>query len=210
MNAPLLASTLFGSPVAIGGASERLEDLGVVKEDESWRIVAVRTKRGDARLTSWSSDGGISASADGHAAEATWLRDALFDRQIVDLEGRRVIRVGDVVLRSLGDHLEVAAVEVGAAAVLRRLGLPRLAARLDPQLLEIQHLHVPQAAAGGLLLDASRERLEQLEAETVTDLLSRLPVPVAEHAVRKSRHRDAVRHHARNRRRRPRNPRAPR
>ena len=139
-----------------------------------------------------------------------WLREALFDRQIVDVQGRRVIRVGDVVLRAQGDGLEVEAVEVGAAAVLRRLGLARLAARFEPQLLPIQHLHVPGEAAGALLLDAPREQLEQLETATVTSLLSRLPVPVAEQATRSSRHRDAVARHARLRRRHRGYPRTPR
>jgi hypothetical protein len=207
--APLLASRLFGVPVAVDDASDRLVDLGVVKDGDSWRIAAVRTRRGDATFLSWSPEG-ISATAAGDMAGATWLRDALFDRQIVDLAGRRVIRVGDVVLRTDGGALEVAAVEVGAAAVLRRLGLGRLAARLEPQLLSIDRLHVPGEAAGALLLDAPRERLEELEAETVTSLLSRLPVPLAEHAVRRSRHREALARHTRKRRRRRRYRRMPR
>lgn len=201
MAAPILASTIFGAPVAVDDASERLVDLGVVRAGDSWRIAAVRTHRRDAAFVSWSAEG-IAATAAGEDVEATWLRDALFDRQIVDLEGRRVIRVGDVVLRADADGLEVAAVEVGAAAVLRRLGLARLAARLKPQLLPIDRLHVPGEAAGALLLDAPRERLEELEATAVTNLLSRLPVPVAEHAVRTSRHREALAHHTQKRRRR--------
>ena len=152
-------------------------------------------------FTGWEA-GRISATASADAIDAVWLREALFDRQIVDLDGRRVIRVGDVVLHAEGGRLDVVAVEVGAAAVLRRLGFVRLAARFEPQLLAIDRLHVPSAAAGPLLLDAQRERFEELETETVTELLSRLPVPVAEHAVRESRHRTAVARNNRTRRRR--------
>ena len=209
MTQPLLASTLFGAPVAVDGERERLNDLGVVKADESWRIVAVRTKWRDAALKSWSPEL-IEATAQGDVGSVVWLREALFDRQIVDLQGRRVIRVGDVVLRADGAVLEVAAVEVGAAAVLRRLGLVRLAARFEAQLLPIHHLHVPGEAAGALLLDAPRAQLEQMESETVANLLSRLPVPVAEHATRASRHRDAVARVARARRRYRGYPRTPR
>jgi hypothetical protein len=210
VNAPILASKLFGTRVVIDGAHERLRDLGVVREGDSWRVVAVRTHSRDAALTAWR-DGHLTATATGaDISGATWLREALFDRQIVDLDGRRVIRVGDVVLRDGGDRLEVAAVEVGAAAVYRRLGFAWLAARLDPQLLAIDRLHLAGAAAGGLLLDASRERLEKLDSATVTSLLARLPVPVAEKAVATSRHRDAVRAHIRRRRRRRRFRRAPR
>ncbi len=205
----LLASTLFGMPVEIDGRLERLCDLGVVKAGDSWLITAVRSHRHDARLVRWSPTGAV-ATRDGEVDEPTWLRESIFDRQIVDLAGRRVIRVGDVLLRPEGDLLAVAAVEVGAAAVIRRLGLAALAARIRPQLLPIEHLHVPGEWGEALLLDASRAQLEQFESGSVTGLLSRLPVAAAEHAVRRSRHRDAVARHARSLRRRPRNPRAPR
>jgi hypothetical protein len=201
VSAPILACTTFGLPVVIDGASERLTDLGVVRSGEAWRIGAVRTGRRELIFTGWEA-GRVSATASAGPIDAVWLREALFDRQIVDLDGRRVIRVGDVVLHAEGARLDVVAVEVGAAAVLRRLGFVRLAARFEPQLLAIDRLHVPSAGAGPLLLDAQRERFEELETETVTELLSRLPVPVAEHAVRESRHRTAVARNNRTRRRR--------
>jgi hypothetical protein len=206
VDTPILASSLFGAPVTVDGECERLVDLGVVKAGASWRIATVRTHRHDAAFTGWSA-GRVSATAEIAHGAATWLREALFDRQIVDLDGRRVIRIGDVVLRADGDQLDVVAVEVGAAAVLRRLRLARLAARLEPQLLAIDRLHLPSAAAGALLLDGPRERFEQLDTGTVTDLLSRLPLPVAENAVQGSRHRDAVTRDGRIRRRRHRYPR---
>jgi hypothetical protein len=206
--APILASSLFGRPVVIDGASERLRDLGVVREGESWRVVAVRSHGRTAAFSAWV-DGGITATAEAGAIEATWLREALFDRQIVDLAGRRVTRVGDVVLRADGERLEVAAVEVGAAAVLRRLGFARLARRLEPRLLGIDRLHLAGEAAGALLLDAPRRRLEELDSDTVAELLSRLPVAAAETTVRRSRHRDAVARHASRRRLRRRYPRTP-
>lgn len=209
VSARIFACTLFGAPVAIDGASERLVDLGVVRAGASWRIVAVRTHRREAAFTGWM-PGRVSATDHAGAIDVTWLREGLLDRQIVDLDGRRVIRVADVVLSADGDHLEVIAVEVGAAAVLRRLGFARLAARIEPQLLAIDRLQLATAAAGPLLLDAQRARLEQLEGETVTDLLSRLPVPVAENAVRESRHREAVARDDQKRRRRRRYPRTPR
>jgi hypothetical protein len=204
----VLASSLFGTVVEIDGARERLRDLGVVREGEAWRIVAVRTRRGAARLTAWA-PGRITATGAEAPAGAIWLREALFDRQIVDLTGRRVTRVGDVVLQGGGERLEVAAVEVGAAAVLRRLGLARLAAPIEPRLLAIDRLHLAGEAAGALLLDAPRRTLEELDSETVTGLLARLPVRAAERAVRRSRHREAVARHFHRRRRRHRFPRTP-
>jgi magnesium transporter len=53
------------------------------------------------------------------------LKGDLLDRQIVDLEGRKVIRVNDVGLDEVEGSLRVMAVDVGAAGLLRRLGIER-------------------------------------------------------------------------------------
>jgi hypothetical protein len=208
VNDRIPASEIFGTAVSVDGVADRVADLGVVRADGSWRVAAVRTRRGVATVTG-RREGALAATAHGAHPPATWLREALLDRQIVDLDGRRVVRVGDVVLEQRGDALEVVAVEVGLAALARRLGLTRLARRLEPRLLPIDRLHLASAAAGSLLLDAPRDRLEQLDEATVTSLLARLPVAAAEHAVRASRHRGAVAAHALARRRRRRYPRTP-
>src|SRR5262245_15637920 len=51
------------------------------------------------------------------------LRLDLLDKQIVDLEGRKVIRVNDVRLDEVDGRLRVVAVDVGAAGLVRRLGM---------------------------------------------------------------------------------------
>jgi magnesium transporter len=51
------------------------------------------------------------------------LKANLLDKQIVDLEGRKVIRVNDVRLDIVEGRLRVVAVDVGAAGLLRRIGI---------------------------------------------------------------------------------------
>ncbi len=51
------------------------------------------------------------------------LKGDLLDKQIVDIEGRKVIRVNDVSLDEVEGSFRVVAVDVGAAGLLRRLGL---------------------------------------------------------------------------------------
>jgi magnesium transporter len=53
------------------------------------------------------------------------LKADLLDKQIVDIEGRKVIRVNDVSLDEIEGRLRVVAVDVGAAGLLRRLGIER-------------------------------------------------------------------------------------
>jgi len=51
------------------------------------------------------------------------LNRELLDKQIVDVDGRKVVRVNDLKMAPTGDHLRLIAVDVGLAGLLRRLGL---------------------------------------------------------------------------------------
>ncbi len=51
------------------------------------------------------------------------LKADLLDRQVVDLDGRKVIRVNDVSLDEVDGRLRLVAVDVGAAGLLRRVGI---------------------------------------------------------------------------------------
>ena len=51
------------------------------------------------------------------------LKANLLDKQIVDIEGRKVIRVNDISLDDVEGRLRLVAVDVGAAGLLRRLGI---------------------------------------------------------------------------------------
>jgi magnesium transporter len=50
-----------------------------------------------------------------------WLD--LQDKQIVDVEGRKIVRVNDIQLAPVRERLRLVAVDVGLAGILRRLGL---------------------------------------------------------------------------------------
>nr|MDQ3554261.1 PRC-barrel domain-containing protein [Chloroflexota bacterium] len=47
----------------------------------------------------------------------------LQDKQIVDIDGRKVVRVNDLRLDHIEGRLHLVAVDVGAAGILRRLGI---------------------------------------------------------------------------------------
>jgi CBS domain-containing protein len=51
------------------------------------------------------------------------LAQDLRDKQIVDIDGRRVVRVNDLRLDEIDGRLHLVAVDVGAAGLLRRLGI---------------------------------------------------------------------------------------
>jgi len=55
------------------------------------------------------------------------LVEDLLDKQIVDVDGRKVVRINDLELAMTGGTLRVVAAEVGVAGLLRRLGAGRVA-----------------------------------------------------------------------------------
>ncbi|MBC5805856.1 MAG: magnesium transporter [Candidatus Eremiobacter antarcticus] len=57
------------------------------------------------------------------AGDQLLLSKQLLDKQIVDVDGRKVVRVNDVKLAPAGEHLRVIAADVGLPGLLRRLGL---------------------------------------------------------------------------------------
>jgi magnesium transporter len=56
----------------------------------------------------------------------------LLDKQIVDVDGRKVVRINDIEIAGAGEHLRVVAADVGVAGLLRRLGLRSIGKRLAP------------------------------------------------------------------------------
>jgi magnesium transporter len=57
------------------------------------------------------------------------LNRELLDKQILDVDGHKVVRVNDLKLAKTGEHLRLIAVDVGLAGLMRRLGLPALGRR---------------------------------------------------------------------------------
>ena len=76
------------------------------------------------------------------ARDEIWLMRDVVDAQILDTEGRRVLRAADVDLVRRGRHLEVAGVDVGAGALLRRLGLSRVARRHQRRMIPWRRIEV--------------------------------------------------------------------
>jgi magnesium transporter len=56
----------------------------------------------------------------------------LLDKQIVDVDGRKVVRINDLEIARAGDALRVVAADVGVAGLLRRLGLKSFGKRFTP------------------------------------------------------------------------------
>lgn len=142
----LYLSTYLGRPVldAASRPAGRVLDLVARLDGEFPLIVGVRVRTStSARIdVDWADVRAFETSQVILAREVADLRpfplserDVLLarnvmDKQIVDLEGRRLIRVQDVQLSRTGTRLRVLGVDVSTSALLRRLRLSGLADRV--------------------------------------------------------------------------------
>ncbi len=97
------------------------------------RAIAVGKSKGaftviPADSLAWVSPTGLMLNTTTPAAytpkgDELWLRRQVLDRQIVDTEGRRLVRVNDLQLVRRNSHYALAGVDVGALGFARRMGM---------------------------------------------------------------------------------------
>jgi len=174
------------------GKTGRILDVVTGTEDPP-RILTVRIKTPQGRREfDWADlelekirSGRYSLTARGSGREIVdpvngiLLKKHLLDRQIVDLEGAKVVRVNDVRLALVRTGLFVVAVDVSVAALLRRLGIELTVRKLLPNRLlpryipwsEVQAF-VPQG--GAVRLASSSARLQTLHPSELADIIEEL------------------------------------
>lgn len=117
---------------------------------------------------------GAGASA-GPGGEVHLRRDVL-DVRLVDVDNRRIARAGEVDLAASGADLRVMAIEVGWRAIVRRLGLRRLARGIERDSVDWAAVHLASGQGRRLQLDAPGAAVHRLEPGQLAELLSVLPV----------------------------------
>jgi len=105
----------------------------------------------------------------------------LLDRQIVDLDGAKVVRVNDVRLALVESGLFLVAVDVSFTALLRRMGLELVARRILPGKLLSRYIAWNEMQAfvpsgGAVKLASSAERLRTLHPSELADIIEDLDV----------------------------------
>lgn len=109
-------------------------------------------------------------------------RDIL-DKQIVDVNGAKVVRVNDLKLGSYKDHLCIFFVDIGFRGLLRRLGYEhfgeRLAALLNRQLphqhISWEYVQLLEMNLSRLTLTVAREQMKEMHPADLAQIISRIP-----------------------------------
>lgn len=111
------------------------------------------------------------------ADEILMIKDIL-DKQIVDIKGKKLIRVQDIKLARIGIKLRVMAVDVSISGFLRRLGLRSLAdwadSRRAPNFIDWANVDILSRADPSLQLKVSHEKLSLLHPADIADLVNDL------------------------------------
>jgi CBS domain-containing protein len=110
---------------------------------------------------------------------ALYLVEDLFDKQIVDVDGRKVVRINDIEVARTGTALRVVAADIGVAGLLRRLGagkvVPGLLERVPRSLIawdNVAPLH--DLSPTQIQLSVTDRRLSRLHPSELAEIISDL------------------------------------
>ena len=141
------------------------------------RELALKVPREEVRLEPPDEDG-------------IWLARDILDKQIVDTDGRRVVRVNDLQLSPVSGRLLVVGVDIGGRGLLRRIGLEDL----GKSLAHVARRDWPQKLIAWDVVDPVASDLESVKLRISHQKLAKMhPADIAEVVDRLSvRQRDAV------------------
>ncbi len=198
---PLALTDLLGAPVLdrSGATAGKVREVAVVPQDNSAQILGfvVKTRTGDRLLVNnevKSINGGVRALN----SASDWLpyssgegmlllaRD-LLDQQIIDVHGRKVVRVNDVDIHEEAGFshvvLKVGAVDVGPRGAVRRLlkgvvpaaALNALLTKIPPRMIPWEFVDLIEIdPARRVKLKISLDRLAKLHPADIADIVEDL------------------------------------
>ncbi len=116
--------------------------------------------------------------------DAIWLARDVLDKQIVDTDGRRVVRVNDLQLSPVSGQLLLVGVDIGGRGLLRRIGLEDLGKSLAyfsrrdwPQKLIAWDVVDPIASdLDNVKLRISHQKLAKMHPADIAEVVDRLSV----------------------------------
>jgi magnesium transporter len=201
--ASLALSELLGASVidATGAVAGRVKELAIAPQEDTARIagVVVRTREGDRLLPRTALEAVQARKFRSSATARDWpvfasnaeglllLERDLLDQQIIDVHGRKVVRVNDVDLESEGVNqhvaLKISGVDVGARGAVRRLlkgVVPRIALRtlleqIPPKIIPWEFVDLIETdPARRVKLRIEHQRLSRLHPADIADIVEEL------------------------------------
>ncbi|KGP76365.1 magnesium transporter MgtE [Desulfosporosinus sp. Tol-M] len=185
-------SQLSNKPIwdALGRRIGRLYDLAIRWDSVSPQVTGIRYAKGILALipiswvASWDSTGlRLSTAFDPLLTcplhdDETFIGKWLLDKQIIDLEGSKLVRVNDISLSwvSHDDHqfMVLVAVDIGARGLFRRLGVEFLLSRIENKFVGCQYIKPLESRTSSLQLTREKEQLRQLHPADIADIIEEM------------------------------------
>lgn len=101
-----------------------------------------------------------------------YLNEDLLDKQVIDIDGKRLVRVNDILMEANGE-LKVVGIDIGTAGILRRLGLGRLI-RTESKILPWQMIEAFDYQTGNVRISLSENKLKSMHPSEIADILEEL------------------------------------
>lgn len=112
---------------------------------------------------------------------AIYLKKHILDKQIVDIDGKKVVRVNDVRLASISSGLFVMAVDVGVEGLLRRLDIAKplksiFGRHIASKLILWSNMEAIVPPLDSLKLSTSSSKLNTLHPSELADIIEELDI----------------------------------
>ncbi|OGH04047.1 MAG: hypothetical protein A2W22_00270 [Candidatus Levybacteria bacterium RBG_16_35_11] len=98
-----------------------------------------------------------------------YLNEDLLDKQVIDIDGKRLVRVNDVLLERNGE-IKVIGIDIGLAGLLRRLHLGKLI-KAESKILPWQMIEAFDYETGNIKIKVTQTRLNTFHPSELADIL---------------------------------------
>jgi magnesium transporter len=188
-------SKILGNKLYDGdsNAMGKIVDLGVLNDEQLPSVAALKIKKKDGSMSNLAckymdiyeqdnkklhvSCKQVHESGEGNLI---YLSKGLMDKQIVDINGRKVVRVNDLKLAEINGILKLIAVDVGLTGLLRRLGVEGVFKALDKRmydkLITWDNVEPLKLGTDKLTLTIPYKKLSKLHPADIADILESLDV----------------------------------
>lgn len=98
-----------------------------------------------------------------------YLSENMLDKQVIDVDGRRVVRVNDILLQN-NEEITAIGIDIGFAGILRRLGIPGIF-KVKTRTLPWTIIEAFDYTSGNVKLRLTQERLNKFHPTEIADIL---------------------------------------
>lgn len=164
----------------------KVKDLGIKNTFKTPRVEAIKVKTSDGII--YISSNNISINKENgqyiimcdeikkiYSKDIMFLSHHVLDKQIIDVNGRKVVRVNDIRLANLGSGIFIVAVDIGTEGILRRIGIAkpiiRMGLKISSKLILWNDVETIFSSNENIMLSKTYNKLSILHPSDLADII---------------------------------------